>query len=83
MSACANWDLLHQHEPQLAGLRALEPCLAPGALVIVDDSDWPGVVSALADYFPSQPRARRLVTIDGDRRGQPWWWEGMVAFVWD
>jgi predicted O-methyltransferase YrrM len=76
------WDLLHRHEPQLAGLRALEPHLAPGALMIVDDSDWPGVVSALAAYFPSQPRARRLVTIDGDRRGQPCWWEGMVVLEW-
>jgi len=81
--AACYWDLLHTHEPQLAGLRALEPHLAPGALVIVDDSDWPGVVSALADYFPSQPRARHLVTIEGDRRGRPWWWEGMVAFAWD
>jgi protein O-GlcNAc transferase len=77
------WDLLHQYEPQLAGLRALEPHLAPGALVIVDDSDWRGVVSALGAYFPGQPRARPLLTIGGDRRGQPWWWEGMVVYRWD
>ena len=82
LGACY-WDLLHRHEPQLAGLRALEPYLAPGALVIVDDSDWPGVVAALADYFPSQPRARHLVTIDGDRRGQAWWWEGMAVYAFD
>ena len=77
------WDLLHQYEPQLAGLRALEPHLAPGALVIVDDSDWPGVERALPEYLAGQPRARSLVTIDGDRRGQPWWWEGMAVLVWD
>ena len=82
LGACY-WDLLHRHEPQLEGLRALEPYLAPGALVIVDDSDWPGVVSALADYLAGQPRARRLVTIDGDRRGQPWWWEGMAVLAWN
>jgi predicted O-methyltransferase YrrM len=77
------WDLLHKHAPQLAGLRLLERHLAPGALVIVDDTDWEGVDRALADYFAEQSRARRLVTIDGDRRGQPWWWEGMVVLVWD
>jgi predicted O-methyltransferase YrrM len=77
------WDLLHKYEPQLAGLRLLEQHLAPGALVIVDDTDWEEVDRALADYLAEQPRARRLVTIDGDRRGQPWWWEGMVVLVWD
>jgi predicted O-methyltransferase YrrM len=77
------WDLLHKYEPQLAGLRLLEQHLGPGALVIVDDTDWEEVDRALADYFAEQPRARRLVTIDGDRRGQPWWWEGMVVLVWD
>jgi predicted O-methyltransferase YrrM len=82
LGACY-WDLLHKYEPQLAGLRLLEQHLAPGALVIVDDSDWEEVDRALADYLASQPRARRLVTIDGDRRGRPWWWEGMAVLVWD
>jgi predicted O-methyltransferase YrrM len=77
------WDLLHTYEPQLAGLRLLEQHLSPGALVIVDDTDWEEVDRALTDYFATQPRARRLVTIDGDRRGQQWWWEGMVVLVWD
>jgi predicted O-methyltransferase YrrM len=77
------WDLLHKYEPQLAGLRLLERHLAPGAVVIVDDSDWEGVELALADYFAGQPRARRLLTLGGDRRGQPWWWEGVVAYAWD
>ncbi len=78
------WDLLHKYEPQLAGLRLLERHLAPGALVIVDDTDWRGGRPARSSTTsPSQPRARRLVTIDGDRRGQPWWWEGMVVLVWD
>ncbi len=77
------WDLLHKYEPQLAGLRLLEQHLSPGALVVVDDSDWEEVDRALTDYFATQPRARRLVTIDGDRRGQQGWWEGMVVLVWD
>ena len=82
LGACY-WDLLHRYEPQLAGLRALEPYLEPGALMIVDDSDWPGVAAALPEYLASQPRSRHLVTIDGDRRGQPWWWEGTAVLAWD
>ncbi len=79
----AYWDLLHEYEPILDGLALLEPHLAPGALVIVDDSDWAEVDRALADYLAAQPRARRLVTIGGGRRGQPWWWEGAVVIAWD
>ena len=81
LGACY-WDLLHRYEPQLAGLRALEPYLAPGALVIVDDSDWAEVERALADYVASEPRARRLVELGGERHGRPWWWEGMVVLAW-
>jgi hypothetical protein len=40
------------------------------------------IPAMLADYLASQPRARRLVTIEGDRRGQPWWWEGIVVLAW-
>jgi len=34
-------------------------------------------------YLAEQPRARRVLTIDGDRRGAPQWWEGMQVLVWD
>ena len=77
------WDLLHRYEPLLAGLRALERHLAPGALVIVDDSDWDEVDRGLADDLAAEPCARRLLAIGGERHGQPWWWEGMVVLVWD
>ena len=41
------WDLLHKYEPQLDGLRLLERHLAAGALVMVDDTDWPEVAWAI------------------------------------
>jgi predicted O-methyltransferase YrrM len=82
LGACY-WDAAHSYELKLAGLRLLEPHLAPGALVIVDDTDWEQVERALADYLAEQPRTRRLLTVDGKDRGQPWWWEGMVVLVWD
>ncbi len=77
------YDAAHSHEAQLEGLRIAEPRLAPGALVIVDDTDWEDVDRAMDDYVAEQPRARRILTIDGKSRGAPQWWEGMQVLVWD
>lgn len=77
------YDAAHAYEAQLEGLRLAEPLLAPGALVIVDDTDWDDVARAMDDYAAAQPRARRVLTLDGKDRGSPQWWEGMQVFVWD
>jgi protein O-GlcNAc transferase len=77
------YDAAHDYESQLRGLQLVEPHLVPGALMIVDDTDWDRVDRAMDDYLAQQPRARRLVTIDGKDRGQPWWWEGMQVLAWD
>jgi predicted O-methyltransferase YrrM len=77
------YDAAHSYEAQLDGLRIAEPRLAPGALVIVDDTDWEDVTRAMDDYVAEQPRARRILTVDGKSRGAPQWWEGMQVLVWD
>jgi predicted O-methyltransferase YrrM len=77
------YDASHSYEAQLEGLRIAEPHLAPGALVIVDDTDWDDVDRAMDDYVASQTRARWVLTIDGKSRGAPQWWEGMQVLVWD
>ena len=77
------YDAAHSYEAQLEGLRIAEPLLAPGALVIVDDTDWEDVDRAMEAYLAEQPRARRILTIDGKTRGAPQWWEGMQVLVWD
>ncbi|HXG77267.1 MAG TPA: class I SAM-dependent methyltransferase [Gaiellaceae bacterium] len=77
------YDADHAYEAQVEGLRIAEPWLVPGALVIVDDTDWERVERACADYLASQPRARRVLALDGKERGFPQWWEGMQVFVWD
>ena len=76
------YDAAHDYDSQLAGLRIAEPLLAPGALVVVDDTDWAEVERALDDYLAGQPRARRVLTLDGKGRGFPQWWEGMQVLVW-
>jgi predicted O-methyltransferase YrrM len=77
------YDAAHSYEAQLDGLRIAEQLLVPGALVIVDDTDWDDVDRAMDDYLAEQPRARRILTIDGKSRGAPQWWEGMQVLVWD
>jgi predicted O-methyltransferase YrrM len=77
------YDAAHAFEAQLAGLRIAEPLLVAGALVIVDDTDWDDVERAMDAYLREQPRARRVLTIDGSTRGAPQWWEGMQVLVWD
>lgn len=76
------YDALHTYEAQLDGLRIAEPFLAPGALLIVDDTDWEQVGRAMDDYLAAQPRARRILTIEGKDRGYPQWWEGMQILEW-
>jgi predicted O-methyltransferase YrrM len=77
------YDASHTYEAQLEGLRVAEALLAPGALLIVDDTDWEQVERAMDDYLAEQPRARRILTIDGKDRGSPHWWEGMQVLVWN
>jgi predicted O-methyltransferase YrrM len=76
------YDADHSFEAQLEGLRIAEPHLAPGALMIVDDTDWEDVERAMNAYLSEQPRARRVLTIDGKTRGAPQWWEGMQVLLW-
>jgi predicted O-methyltransferase YrrM len=77
------YDAAHSFEAQVEGLRIAEPLLVPGALVIVDDTDWDDVDRAMDAYLAEQPRARRVLTVDGKTRGAPQWWEGMQVLVWD
>ena len=77
------YDAAHDYESQVEGLRIAEPYLMPGALLIVDDTDWERVARALDDYLAEQPRARRILTIDGKDHGAPQWWSGMQVLAWD
>ena len=77
------YDAAHSFEAQMEGLRIAEPHLVPGALMIVDDTDWEDVDRALEAYLADQPRARRVLAIDGSDRGAPQWWEGMQVLVWE
>jgi protein O-GlcNAc transferase len=77
------YDAAHAYDAQLAALRLVEPYLADGALLIVDDSDWEDVRQATHDYLAGQPRARMLFDVSGKSHGQPDWWEGVHVLAWE
>lgn len=76
------YDAAHDYDAQVEGLRIAEPFLVRGALVIVDDTDWEQVERAMDDYLAEQPRARRILVLEGKDRGAPHWWEGMQVLEW-
>jgi len=76
------YDAAHDYESQVRGLQIAETQLAPGALMIVDDTDWTDVDRAMDDYLAAQPRARRILTLDGKSRRHPQRWEGMQVLEW-
>jgi predicted O-methyltransferase YrrM len=77
------YDAAHDYGSQVEGLRIAEPYLVPGALLVVDDSDWEQVARAVDDYLVGQPRARRILTLEGKEHASPQWWEGVQVLAWD
>jgi predicted O-methyltransferase YrrM len=73
------WDGPHDYDGQLRGMRAVEPWLAPEALILVDDYDWEAVARATHDYVAAEEDAELLVEIGGEAAGQVWWWDGVAA----
>jgi hypothetical protein len=73
------WDGPHDYDGQRRGMRAIEPWLAPEALIVVDDYDWEAVAQATQDYVAADPQAELLVEIAGEAGGQVWWWDGVAV----
>jgi hypothetical protein len=73
------WDGPHDYEGQLRGMRAVEPWLAPEAVIVVDDYDWEAVARATHDYVAAEPAAELLMEIGGEAAGQVWWWDGVAV----
>jgi predicted O-methyltransferase YrrM len=76
------WDADHTHEGQLRGLRDIQPHLAPGAVLIIDNADSPAVITGIDEWLLEQPDARLALEIAGRRRGQPWWHDGIRILRW-
>jgi protein O-GlcNAc transferase len=76
------YDGAHDYDSQVRGLRAVEPWLAPEALLVIDDHDWDDVGRATRDHLAEEPRARLLFEIPGHERDHPQWWDGVAVLGW-
>lgn len=74
------YDGDHAYEHQLKGLEVAEPFLAPGCIVLVDDTNTPGPAEATRDFMAARPGAYRLLF---DKRtagnNHPTLWNGLMV----
>ena len=64
------WDGPHDYDSQLRGMRAVEPWLAPEALILVDDYDWEEVAPGDA-RLPRRRAEGGAARRDRRRGGRP------------
>lgn len=76
------YDADHSTEATVAALQAVLPHLAPEALIVVDDADWPKVRAGRDQFLAANPSAALALAIGGRDEEQPWWWAGMDIIVW-
>jgi hypothetical protein len=77
------WDADHTREGQLRGLRDIEPRLAPGAVLIIDNADNSNVSAGINEWLLQQPRASLALALAGRTYGQPWWHDGIQILLWE
>jgi predicted O-methyltransferase YrrM len=76
-------DADHTREGQLRGLRDIEPRLAPGAVLIIDNADNSDVSAGINEWLLEQPRASLALALAGRTHGQPWWHDGIQILLWE
>jgi predicted O-methyltransferase YrrM len=76
------YDADHSTEATRAALDAVRPLLAPSALIVMDDAEWPKVRAATDAFVEANREAALGLRIAGRADGQPWWWDGMDLVAW-
>ncbi|HEY3765846.1 MAG TPA: class I SAM-dependent methyltransferase [Gaiellales bacterium] len=76
------YDADHSTAATVAALEAVRGRLAPRALVVLDNAEWPKVRAAADAFAAANPEATLRLRIAGRESGQPWWWDGMDVFEW-
>lgn len=72
-------DGLKTYQDQYDALRMLEPHLAEGGIVLLDDTNWEDVNRAVANFLVDSPfEYRVLLDIHTPRSGHPTFWNGVI-----
>jgi predicted O-methyltransferase YrrM len=77
------YDGRHTFGDQWRAFEAVEPHLAPRALVIVDDTHHRQVAAACRLYTSNDARYELLVEYDSPYNGEPRWWNGVQVYWFD
>jgi predicted O-methyltransferase YrrM len=76
------YDADHSTEATRAAFEAVIPHLAPRALIVADNADWPKVRAAIDGFVAAHAEAELRLRIAGRESGQPWWWDGVDLIGW-
>jgi hypothetical protein len=77
------YDGAHDYRSQLLGLLLAVPLLAPRALLVVDDSNFPAVKQATWDFLAIRPECRLLLELPTPGNGDPTFWNGLYVLGWE
>jgi hypothetical protein len=73
------YDGDHAYDHQLEGLAVAEPFFAPGCIVIIDDTNWPGPRNATEDFLRDRPeRYEVLADLRTAENNHPTFWNGLM-----
>jgi hypothetical protein len=73
------YDGGHGYDEQIKGLLRAEPFLVPGALILVDDTNWANPRRATMDFLASRPGAYELLVDYGTKVNRhPTFWNGIM-----
>lgn len=74
------YDGAHDYASQLDGLKIAEPYLAEGALILVDDTNWPDPDKATRDFMAaSEFNYDIILDKKTSGNGHPTWWNGILV----
>ena len=72
------YDGAHDYQNQIDGLTVAEPFLADGALVMIDDWNWPATREATKDFIKQSANCWEVVLEEfTSGNGHPDWWNGL------
>lgn len=77
------YDGAHDYRSQLLGLLMAVPHLAPQALIVIDDANFPAVKQATWDFLALRPEARMLWELPTPGNRHPSFWNGLFVIAWE
>lgn len=72
------YDGPHDYQSQYEALVLAEPFLVPGAIILIDDTNWPEVRQSGLDFMQNYPGYRCIFEIQTAHNRHPTFWNGLM-----